>query len=118
MMVVSIIVWVVAAILFMLNLIREILIYRDIKSAFYCSHCNTFNEEISRISKCSKCHRTFEIKGRSWEHLILHRVNWIPANSKSEVFKWKEYRKLSLIEITINIIAIIILLVAIAITLL
>lgn len=117
-MIASVIIWGVAIILFGLNLLREIWVYRDIKSNFYCSHCNTFNEEISHIDKCSKCHRTFKIKGNNWDHLLLHRVNWIPTNSKSEVFKWKEYKKLSLIEITINIIAIIIIAIAIAITIL
>jgi hypothetical protein len=37
--------------------------------------------------------------------MLLHRVNWIPAKSKGEVFKWKDYKKLSIIEITVNCIA-------------
>lgn len=112
-MTVSIIIFIIAIVVFILNLLREIYVYRDIKSNFYCTYCNTFNEEISRIDKCKKCHRTFKIKGNNWDHLLLHRVNWIPTNSKSEVFKWKEYRKLSLVEITINCTAICILLISI-----
>ena len=115
-MIVSIIIWSIGLILFGLNLLREIYVYRDIKSNFYCTHCGTFHMEVSRIDKCSKCHRTFKIKGNSWDHLILHRVNWIPTNSKSGVFKWKDYKKLSIIEITINIFAISILAICIAIT--
>ena len=106
---VVIIVFLITSVSFFLDLLREILIYRDIKSCFYCGHCNTFNEEISRIDKCKKCHRNISIRENTWEHLVLHRVNWIPANSKSEVFKWKEYRKLSIIEIVIDTVAIIIL---------
>lgn len=117
-MIVSIIIWILALIIFLLNLIREILVYKDIKSNFYCSNCNTFNEEISRIYKCKQCHRTFKIKGNSWDHLLLHRVNWIPSNSKSDIFKWKDYKKLSIIEIAINIIAIFIIIMAIAINIL
>lgn len=105
---ISLIIFIIGELLFLYNLLREIIVYKSIKSCFYCKHCSTFNEEISRISKCKQCKRTLEFKGGSWDHLILHRVNWIPANSKSEVFKWKEYRKLCTIELTINIIAIII----------
>lgn len=100
---------------FVLDLIRELTVLRDIKSTFYCTHCNTFNEEISRIGKCKKCSRKMKIKGNTWEHLLIHKVNWITTDSGSEVFKWKEYRKLSLVEITLDICAIIILIVAIAI---
>ena len=93
----------IAFLLLVLNLIREIFVFRDIKSTFYCEHCNHFNKEISRNDKCEQCHRKMKIKGKTWEHLILHRVNWIPTKSKSDVFKWVEYRKLSVIEISINI---------------
>lgn len=117
-MIVSIIIWIVALIIFLLNLIREIFVYKDIRSNFYCSNCNTFNGEISHIYKCKKCHRTFKIKGNSWDHLILHRVNWISSNSKSDIFKWKDYKKLSIIEIAINIITIFIIIMAIAINIL
>lgn len=117
-MIAEIVIFVIALILFGLNLLREIWVYRNIKSNFYCNHCGNFSDEISRIDKCKQCHRTFKIKGNSWDHLLLHRVNWIPTKSKSEVFKWKEYKILSLIEITINIIAIIIIGIAIAISIL
>lgn len=117
-MIISIMIWIIALVIFLLNLVREIFVYRDIKSNFYCNKCNTFNEEISGIYKCKQCHRTFKIKGNSWDHLLLHRVNWIPTNSKSDIFKWKDYKKLSMIEITINIIAIVIICIAIAINIL
>lgn len=102
---VSLIIFCAAEAIFLLNLLREIFVFKDIKSCFYCGHCNTFNEEISRIGKCKKCHRTIKIKGNTWDHMLLHRVNWIPAKSKGEVFKWKDYKKLSIIEITVNCIA-------------
>lgn len=107
--IVTVIVFGIAIVLFGINLLREIFTFRDIKSNFYCSNCNTFNDEISRIGKCKNCNRTFKIKGKTWDHLLLHRTNWIPTYSKGEVFKWKEYRKLSVIEIALNCIAIIIL---------
>lgn len=113
---IQITVFIIIEILLYLNLLREVFVIRDIKSNFYCGNCNTFNEEISNIGNCSNCHRKFKIKGNQWDHLILHRVNWIPTKSKSEVFKWKDYRKLSIIEITINIIFILIMAVAILIT--
>ena len=105
------IVFLITAIAFGINIIREILVYRDIKSFFYCGHCNTFNDEISRGGKCSKCNRSLKIKGKQWQHLLLHRVNWIPAKGDREVFKWKEYKKLSVIEITLSILASIILII-------
>ena len=109
----SLIIFGVALLLLILNLIREIFTLRDIKSNFYCSHCNTFNEEVSNRYVCKSCKRKFNIKGDTWDHLILHRVNWIPSKSKNDVFKWKDYRKLSLIEITVNFVAIIIMVIAI-----
>lgn len=115
-MIIKVIILSIGIIAFILNLIREIVVYNSIKSNFYCPNCNEFNEEISRIGKCKKCHRTLKIKGNSWDHLILHRVNWIPTNSKSEVFKWREYRKLSLIEIALSILAIIIISISLLIT--
>ena len=95
--------------LLILNLIRELFTLRDIKSNFYCSNCGTFHDEISNNSNCKKCHRRFNINGNTWDHLILHRVNWIPSKSSNEVFKWKDYKKISIIEITVNILLIVIL---------
>lgn len=112
-MIISVIIFTIAIILLLLNLLKEISVFMDIKSNFYCSHCNAFNEEISHIGKCKKCNRTFKFKGGSWDHLILHRVNWILTNSKGQVYKWKEYKRLSLIEITITCTAICILIIAI-----
>lgn len=108
------IITVIGILLFGYNIIREILVYRDIKSYFYCYHCNTFNPEIAHVGKennCIKCHRSFKIKEKQWDHIILHRVNWIPASGSKEVLRWKEYRKLSVIEITISSVCLAILLI-------
>ena len=105
---ISLIIFGITSILLILNLIREIITLRDIKSNFYCSNCGTFNTEISNMYVCSKCKRKLKVKGITWDHLIIHRVNWLPSKSNCEVFKWKDYKKPSVIEMTVNIIALII----------
>ena len=98
-----------AAIVFLFNLLREIHVYRSIKNVFTCEHCGTLNETISGIHKCYKCHRSFKIKDKQWEHLILHRVTWLDTSSKTKELNFNEYTKVPKIEITISILATIIL---------
>ena len=71
-MIVSIIIWIVALIIFLLNLIREIFVYKDIRSNFYCSNCNTFNGEISRIYKCKKCHKVINNRNSNKYYCNIH----------------------------------------------
>lgn len=97
---------IIAIILFVINIVREIRTYIDTKSSFYCKHCGNFNENISSIGKCKKCHRDFKIRDKNWNHLLLHKVNYISAKSKSQEFKWKEYKKICLIEISLSMTAV------------
>lgn len=110
---ISLILFSITLLVLFLNLIRELFVLRDIKSTFYCNHCNTFNNEISNKYICKSCKRKIQIKGNTWDHLIIHRVNWIPTKSKNEVFKWNDYKKLSIIEIAVTLIAIFIVIIAI-----
>lgn len=110
---IHIIIFSIACIIAILNLIREITIYLDIKSTFYCKHCNHFNSEISYGSKCKNCNMKFEIKRKEWEHLLLHRVTWTPSKHENIVLKWSDYKKVPRYEITLSIIMIIMLLTAI-----
>lgn len=97
------IIYIVAIVFITTDIIKEIINIRSIKSRFTCNHCNTFHSEISQIDKCKNCHRTFNLKAETWEHFILHRVNRFPSNRKSDIHKFKDYRKLSIIEIAIDI---------------
>jgi len=111
---IQVIIFSIACIIAILNLIREIFVYRDIKSNFYCEHCHCFNEEISTITKCRQCHRSIEIKSKNWEHLLLHRVSWTPSKHENVVLKWSDYKKVPSYEIALSIFMIITLLIAIA----
>lgn len=93
----------IAIAVFGFDTLRELMVLRDIKSCFYCSNCNTFLKEFIQGDKCEKCHRTINVKGKTWDHLIIHRVNWIPTKQDRTILKWKEYKKLSLIEIAVDI---------------
>lgn len=107
------IIWIIVAVILLLNAIREYFVYRDIKYMFICEHCGTLNKELYNKSKCSKCHRSMKLKGKTWDHMLIHRVNWISANDKTTVLKLKDYKKLPIIEITLTLIALVIVIIAI-----
>jgi hypothetical protein len=108
----------IATIIFILDIVRELLVLRDIKSVFTCKHCNTFNDTISAISNCKKCNRKFDIQNKTWEHFLICKINWTTAVKSSVELKWKEYKRYSIIEITIDFIATVILISSIALNLL
>lgn len=105
------IIFIIVALLLICNALREVFVIRDIAYTFTCKHCNTFHPKISNIDRCYNCKRSFKIKDKSWEHLILHRVNWVSSNTKSEVLIFKDYIKLSIIEITLSILGALILII-------
>lgn len=107
-------IWGVVLIVFILNLLRTILVYRDIKSTFYCKHCGNFNDEICLLDKCKQCNRTISFKSNNWRYFLLHRENGISSFNKSMKYVWKDYKKVCITELTLNIVAIIIFIAAIA----
>lgn len=104
---IQIIIFGIADILVIINLIREIIVLKSIKSKFICTNCKTFNKEISQNHNCEMCRRRFNVHTETWEHLLIHRVNWMQAKDKNRVYKWKEYKILSIIEIALTILMII-----------
>jgi len=112
---VNIIIWLIVILFLIINIIREVFVYKEIKSNFICTHCGELNTQIYKDCNCIKCHRRFKIKGDNWDHLITHRVNWIsPYNGKDIVLN--DYKKLPIIEISISLVAIVIITAAIIIT--
>lgn len=109
-------VWIIITFFLLLNIVRELMNIRDIKSRFTCENCGTFHNEVTELSNCKKCHRNMNIKQGSWWHLITSRTNRIGYDSKSTIYNYKQYRKLSIIEIAISICATLIMLAAIVIT--
>lgn len=109
-------VWIIITVFLLLNIVREILNIRDIKSRFICDNCGTFHDEVTELSSCKKCHRNMNIKQGSWWHLITSRTNRIGYDSKRTIYNYKQYKKLSVIEIVICSCATLIMLVAIVIT--
>ena len=105
-------IFILVAIIFAFNTLREYTVYRDIKCQFICDNCDTINEEISGIHKCVKCHRTFKVRQKQWEHLMLHRVTWIDTKtSKATEAYLKDYLKIPKIEITLSLMSTLILII-------
>ena len=100
---VHIIIFSIAILLFIVDILHELNMLRDIKSTFSCDNCGTLITEYRHNYKYKKCSRKVKIQSNSWEHLLLRKVNLLYANNRDVVIYYKDYTRLVKKEITVCI---------------
>lgn len=101
---------VIAAIVMLGVLIKEILIAIEIGNTFKCPNCKKHIDKILNLRPlCPRCSCTDKIQEHTWRHFFTHRINYIKEKPKNAVHCYTSYIKYSKIEISIAIICLIVL---------
>lgn len=99
------VIWIISALVILVLLGKEINNFTSLKSAFRCEHCGEFNDEIQNNCKCKHCGKKIKIENQTWNHFFIHRVTYFRKEYNKQTYIYKVYAKYCKIEITICVIA-------------